>query len=112
MQKLIPILFFMALSGCYDPKDNCFDDTGAKIGAFVASQHFVERELRSPSTADFPNYSSEGVSVIFKRECHFSVIGYVDAQNGFGATIRSLYYIDIEADPKDGGYMGRNLLIQ
>jgi hypothetical protein len=99
------------LTACYDPADNCKDDQSAKIGAFVASQSFVSKRLKSPSTAEYPYFSENGVIVNFERKCHFKVAGYVDAQNGFGATIRSRYVIDIEMDPVDGGYWGRNLIM-
>jgi len=99
-----------ALSGCYDPADNCKNDNSAKIGAFVASKTFVSKALRSPSTAEYPNYRASGVIVNFERECHFKVAGYVDSQNGFGGTVRTRYIIDMEADPVDGGYWGRNLI--
>lgn len=98
------------VSGCEDPADNCEDDRSAKIGAYVASKSFVRERLKSPSTADFPAFHARGVIVNFEKKCHFKVAGYVDAQNGFGATVRTRYIIDIEADPNDGGYWGRNLI--
>jgi hypothetical protein len=112
MRIVCSILALTTLAGCYDPADNCLDDRGAKISAFVASQNFVTKQLRSPSTAVFPNYAADGVIVNFEQACQFKVAGYVDAQNGFGATIRTRYIIDIEADPKDGGYWGRNLIME
>jgi hypothetical protein len=111
MRFLICSGAILALSGCYDPADNCLNDSGGKIGAFVASHNFVTQRLKSPSTADYPNYRANGVIVNFERECHFKVAGYVDSQNGFGGTVRTRYIIDIEADPVDGGYWGRNLLL-
>ncbi len=99
------------LAACYDPADNCENDTHGKIGAYVASQNFVSQRLRSPSTADYPSFSANGVIVNFERKCHFKVAAFVDAQNGFGGTVRTRYIIDIEADPEDGGYWGRNLIM-
>ena len=111
MKRILGAVLFATLGGCDDPKDKCLDETGAKISAFVISQRFVKDALVAPSTARFPSYADNGVSVVFKRECHFGVIGYVDSQNGFGATIRSNYFIEIEANPVDGSYSGTNLLI-
>lgn len=110
-QLLAALLIAASVAGCDDPKDKCLDETGAKISAFVISQRFVKEALLSPSTARFPNFSDEGVAVVFKRECHFGVIAYVDSQNGFGATIRSNYFIEIEANPRDGSYSGTSLVI-
>lgn len=111
MKILISGIAILGLTGCYDPADNCVDDYNGKISAFIASHNFVSQSLKSPSTADYPNYSTKGVIVNFERECHFKVAGFVDSQNGFGGTVRTRYIIDIEADPIDGGYWGRNLLL-
>jgi len=99
---LLPALSI--LSACYDPADNCLNETDAKISAYVAAQQVVESKLRSPSTAEFPNYSDRSVVVIFVRECHFKVSGHVDSQNGFGTIVRSTFFLDIEADPTGGHY--------
>lgn len=76
----------------------CEQDTTA----FVMSQDFVKRQLRSPSTADFPFVNADGVSVsritADDGRCAFTVRGYVDAQNGFGATIRQRYTVKLAPD--------------
>jgi len=76
----------------------CEQDTTA----FVMSQEFVKRQLRSPSTADFPLINASGVSVSrFTNDdgrCAFTVRGYVDAQNGFGATVRQNYTVMLAPD--------------
>lgn len=65
-----------------------------KVDAFVMSQTFVTQRLRSPSTASYPYISSDGVSVR-QNGCDFVVNAYVDAQNGFGGTVRSRYTVDL-----------------
>lgn len=60
-------------------------------------QEKVKEVLKSPSTAKFPNYTKWG----FKQEKNiFTIQGYVDAQNGFGAEIRSnfQFVIDMNSD--------------
>lgn len=60
-------------------------------------QEKVKEVLKSPSTAKFPNYTEWG----FKQEKNiFTVQGYVDAQNSFGAEIRSnfQFIIDMSSD--------------
>ena len=58
-------------------------------------QEKVKEVLKSPSTAKFPNYTEWG----FKQENNiFTVQGYVDAQNGFGAEIRSNFQFVIDMD--------------
>lgn len=58
---------------------------------FVMSQDFVKQQLKSPSTAKFPYISDSNVSVSYLGDCTNLVVGYVDAQNSFGATIRNRY---------------------
>lgn len=65
----------------------CFDE----IAAFVFSQQAVENRLRSPSTADFPGITHRDVAVRSLGDCRHTVIAFVDAQNGFGATVRTYY---------------------
>src|SRR5580693_5113852 len=64
------------------------DSEPDKSKAYIISQNFVEDRLKSPSTAHFPifDYSCK------QLEDHtFLVRSYVDAQNAFGATIRTDY---------------------
>lgn len=60
-----------------------------EIGAFVMSQEFVKGQLKAPSTAEFPWYEESFVEDL--GEGRFRVTAYVDAQNTFGAMIRSQY---------------------
>ena len=58
-------------------------------------QEKVKEVLKSPSTAKFPNYTEWG----FKQEKNvFTVQGYVDAQNSFGAETRSNFQFVIDMD--------------
>lgn len=60
------------------------------------SQEFVKRRLKAPSTAEFPWFSDDQVRVQIKPGCKFVIVGYVDAQNGFGAQIRTRYISELE----------------
>lgn len=77
-------------TGTYTVKRDC----GTKTEAFVMSQSFVKQQLRSPSTADFP-YSNKA-SIVPGENCTYAVASYVDAQNGFGATVRSKWYTVVQ----------------
>lgn len=57
--------------------------------AYFASQEFVKDKLKAPSTAKFPWYSE--VVVTDLGGGRFRVSAYVDAQNSFGAQIRTRY---------------------
>lgn len=54
--------------------------------AVTAAQDLVKNELKAPSTARFP-VSGDSYNVM-RSGTQWSVAGYVDAQNGFGATTR------------------------
>lgn len=60
--------------------------TFSPAAAEIACEDAVRERLKSPSTADFPdtNYRQESSGV-------FDVRGTVDSQNGFGATVRSIF---------------------
>lgn len=68
--------------------------------AFVMSQEFVRQTLKAPSTAEFPWITDPAVQVTIKSKCSFRVVGWVDAQNGFGAQVRSIYVVDLALDPE------------
>ena len=61
----------------------------------IKCEEKVKSILKSPSTANFPNILSWG----FKKEKNIvTVQGYVDAQNSFGAEIRSTFQFIINTD--------------
>lgn len=58
-------------------------------------QEKVKEVLKSPSTAKFPNYTEWG---FMQEKDIFTVQGYVDAQNGFGAEVRSTFQFVIDTN--------------
>jgi hypothetical protein len=64
-----------------------------KIGAWVMAQEFVKRRLKAPGTADFgsvfKDYQNPDHVVTDLGSGKYKVRGWVDSQNGFGATVRS-----------------------
>lgn len=62
-----------------------------KLGAWVIAQQFVEEELKAPGTASFG-----GKDVQPEGAGRYRVSGWVDAQNGFGAKVRSRFSITVE----------------
>lgn len=57
--------------------------------AVTAAQNLVKEKLKSPSTAKFPIFPSE--YVVRRSGDKWSVAGYVEAQNGFGATVKQAW---------------------
>ncbi|KRU25151.1 putative lipoprotein [Clostridium sporogenes] len=73
-----------------------------KKNIYYGVQEEVKNKLKAPSTAKFPIYDESFVEQI--DDTHYKVDCYVDAENGFGAKIRSNYSCDIEYDDKDSDY--------
>ncbi len=74
----------------------CFSACGQsdrKIDAWVCAQKVVSDRLKSPSTAKFCSYPS--ATVIDLGDNKYKISGYVDAQNGFGAMIRSNFTVTL-----------------
>ncbi len=63
---------------------------GSKLGAWDVCSQFVVERLKAPSTSDIAEYGDRGTSVT-KIGKTYTVIAYVDAENSFGASIRTGY---------------------
>ncbi|NFG98404.1 hypothetical protein FDC49_01770 [Clostridium sporogenes] len=73
-----------------------------KIEVYKASQEFVKEQLKAPATAEFPNFE-DGKVVVAGDEKRYTVIAHVDAENSFGAKIRSKFLCNLK-DDGNGGY--------
>jgi hypothetical protein len=62
--------------------------------AYYMSREFVERRLKAPATARFPDYTPKFSNLVGHN--HFIVTAYVDSQNSFGALIRTPYIVRLE----------------
>src|SRR5688572_7920328 len=63
--------------------------------AFRACQQYVTRTLRAPGSAQFPDYNDADVS---DQHPFYVVRSSVDAQNGFGALLRTSYTCEVERE--------------
>ena len=77
--------------------------------AYFYSEEFVKRGLKSPSTAKFPDYvmgvpDMSVIQVLNHHDDTYTVIADVDAQNSFGAMIRSQYVCKLHYSPKTGNW--------
>lgn len=68
------------------------------IAAYVMSQAPVTSRLRAPATADYPNITQVRVRSV--GDCQFEIHAFVDAQNGFGAQIRTNYRAVMQRHPE------------
>lgn len=60
-----------------------------KYGAWDVCKRQITSQLKAPSTAKFPRITDDGVIATTVDNKKWAITGYVDAQNGFGAMIRS-----------------------
>lgn len=69
----------------------CTDCGCDEINVSVFVENFIREKLRSPSTADF------GSDWTFKGggSSRMTYTGYVDSQNGFGATVRTRFSVTL-----------------
>jgi len=81
------------LGGCtHDDKSSDINEgnlTNGKNDAYLKSQEYMIDELVAPATADFPTIDK--VTFVKKNENTWGIVSYVDAQNSFGALIRTYY---------------------
>lgn len=63
--------------------------------ACIMAQDFMEDQLKAPATAKFARCSRD--SATFEGDGEFIVTSYVDAQNGFGAMIRTTFVMRVKS---------------
>lgn len=81
IKPMLCSLALVALLGCTEASPN---DTEARI----ICKRFVTDQLKAPSSAQ---WSSLPETTVSKNGYTFRVLGWVDAQNNFGAQVRSNY---------------------
>ena len=70
--------------------------------AYIMMRDFVKDKLKSPATAKFPSLAWDNqVRAIRVSGQKYMIYGYVDAQNSFGALIRTKYTGVVEQTAKD-----------
>ncbi len=77
--------------------------------ACAYAQVFVKRQLKAPSTAKFPYCST---ATIVHDGNTWTVLSYVDAQNSFGAMLRSEFIAVIEYRPGTKEWYPTNVVIR
>jgi len=83
-----------ALASSLNSDSSSRPDVGDDTEAWVMCKQFVEDALKAPSTAEFQNsYDSDITEVGDQR---WRVIDQVDAENSFGAMLRSEYDCTVE----------------
>lgn len=76
-------------------------DDSDEIGAKTFAKIYVEKSLKAPSTAKFQNSADFAVAPKKDKKGKrikdvWEVSGYVDAQNSYGAMIRTQWYVKLK----------------
>ena len=64
-----------------------------KTDVWACAKKAVTDVLKSPSSAEFCSYSSATITSLGSNE--YKIVGYVDAQNSFGATLRKNFTVTL-----------------
>ncbi|MAD75165.1 MAG: hypothetical protein CML20_10305 [Rheinheimera sp.] len=103
------LIGFKACSGSEPSKDATAKRCTDSGMAFVMSQNFVKRQLKSPSSAKFP---SRPISATQVNECSMQIMASFDAQNSFGAQLRGHYQVTMHYDSNDKTWSATGLIIE
>ena len=72
-----------------------------KLDAYVIAQQFVKNALKSPSTASFGWQTADECVTGADSRGRYRVRGWVDAQNSYGATMRSTFTVTVRYEGGD-----------
>ena len=99
---IVVFTFVLFTSGPSTPTTaDDFDESSHKVSVAMGCEQAITERLRSPRSARFPRNMSDGAS----RQLDGSYVlrSYVDAQNAFGAEIRTKFVC--RGTPVEGGVL-------
>jgi hypothetical protein len=85
-------------------------DSPDRSDACFASQKFVRDELKAPSTAEFPDWTESNCQATQSGNV-WTVRSFVDAENSFGAQVRSDYTAEMSYNTSRDSWTLNNLTI-
>ena len=71
------------------------DNTADRLEAYIYTEDFVKKRLKSPSSAIFPDAKARDESVLYLGDGKYKIKSYVDSQNSFGAMLRTKFSCEI-----------------
>lgn len=80
----------------YNYSNSKYSEDKTKLIIKMYVEDIIKEKLKSPSTAKFPSLSDW--SICEKSYNTYSVSSYVDAENGFGAEIRTYFSLTVTTD--------------
>ena len=87
------VVFIVFFATCYNIM-NTESGPPDKMDAWYMAQQFIEKQLNSPSSAEFPWYDDSYVTEL--DDCTFEVNAYLDAENAFGVMLRKNFSISVK----------------
>ena len=83
------------------PPRTTWEDRDNTAGASVMAPVFVRQQLKAPRSAKFPGMFELARHTIKIGPQSYKVVSWVDAQNSFGALIRTRYYMELTQVSRD-----------
>lgn len=104
---IIGVIALVVVGGCTALMGGSDSESGSEIGAMIACESFVEDQLRAPATASFP--PARDADITHDGEDRYRVRAHVDAENAFGATVRTSFICEVTR--VDDGWRGSATLL-
>ena len=109
LAKTIIILAMILWFGTCALMPTPLSDRYTKARAQVMAQYFIEQRLTSPASAEYQPFWDSMQKI---NDTTFTVYGYVDSQNGYGAMMRSSYSCIMTVYPYKEIWKCENLIIK
>jgi tetratricopeptide (TPR) repeat protein len=95
---LVAICICVFASSMFSNNNN--NDTPSGTLAYLMCQEFINDRLKAPASAKYPDVQDVTIKKIGETN-RFVIIGYVDAENSFGANLRSRFTCEITYSGND-----------
>ena len=101
--RIVGFLIFVAVLVFCMAKCNTApgDNSPITAEAWYIAKQFATQSLKTPKTAEFPSLHADGVKIVDLGNGKYSVSGYADAENSFGAKVRQYFMVEVQKQTYD-----------